>query len=295
MDVLEMESISMNRLCAGWARRAGVGVLLLGLCLLPFGARAEVSPDVKRYLLSIHRLVEDLEHERALEQIARAKKVSKGPEDDVAVSLYEGVVLAELSRGKEEADAAFQAALFLDPEAKLPMAVSPKLRTRFEAVRQKVLAELAARGERPMPLRTEAGEGAGAPVDGKSAAGTSDQVPPGGDGVLSERAVSPRERAWIPAAVGGALAAGGGVMWWLASREESKLDDPSPDIRSRDDARKVASRARSLQTVSVGLLVGGVVGLGVGTGMYLLGAPRAPLALTVGTDGTSAFVSGRWP
>ncbi|AKF87429.1 hypothetical protein MFUL124B02_42685 [Myxococcus fulvus 124B02] len=244
-----------------------------------------MSPDVKRYLLSIHRLVEDLEHERALEQIARAKKVSKGPEDDVAVSLYEGVVLAELSRGKEEADAAFQAALFLDPEAKLPLAVSPKLRTRFEAVRQKVLAELAARGEHPMPLRKE-------PVEARK----DDKLPPGGDGVLlSERAVSPRERAWIPAAVGGALAAGGGVMWWLASREESKLDEPSADIRSRDDARKVASRARSLQSVSVGLLVGGVVGLGVGTGMYLLGAPRAPLALTVGTDGTSAFVSGRWP
>ncbi|MFY1827428.1 hypothetical protein ACN47A_16020 [Myxococcus fulvus] len=271
----------MSRRCGGWARGKGVGVLL-GLLLLPLAARAEVSPDVKRYLLSIHRLVEDLEHERALEQIERAKKVSKGPEDDVAVSLYEGVVLAELSRGKEEADAAFQAALFLDPEAKLPLVVSPKLRMRFEAVRKKVLAELAARGEHPAPLKTQAEDAQVALV-------------PASHEAVSDRAVSLRERAWIPAAVGGALAAGGGVMWWLASREEAKLDEPSADIRSREDARKVASRARSLQSVSVGLLVGGVVGLGVGTGMYLLGAPAAPLALTVGTDGTSAFVSGRFP
>ncbi|WP_254042135.1 hypothetical protein [Myxococcus guangdongensis] len=271
-------------------------VLLLGLWLLPLGVRAEVSADVKRYLLSIHRLVEDLEHERALEQIARAKKVAKGPEDDVAVSLYEGVVLAELSRGRqEEADAAFQAALFLDPEAKLPLAVSPKLRTRFEAVRKKVLTELAARGERPEPLKTEDAGAPGTRVGATPTPGALGLVAASGEGALSERPVSLRERAWIPAAVGGALAAGGGVVWWLASREESKLDAPSRDIHSEDDARKVASRTRSLQSVSVGLLVGGVVGLGVGTGMYLVGASRAPMALTVGTDGTSAFVSGRWP
>ncbi|NVJ24625.1 hypothetical protein HUW62_25690, partial [Myxococcus sp. AM011] len=85
------------------------------------------------------------------------------------------------------------------------------------------------------------------------------------------------------------------VMWWVASGERARLDGPDEDIGSEKDARKVASRTRSLQTVSVGLLVGGAVGLGVATGMYLMGGPGDAMALSVGTDGTSAFVSGRWP
>ncbi|MFY2560462.1 hypothetical protein ACN469_22815 [Corallococcus terminator] len=257
--------------------------------MLPWPARAEVSADVRRYLLSINQLIEDLEHERALEQIVRAKKVSKGPEDDVAVSLYEGVVLAELSQGRQsESDAAFQAALFLNPDAKLPLTVSPKLRTRFESVRQKVLKELAVRGERPDALTMKAPGGPGSEVPGVEAPASVSEV--------SQVRSSPRQRAWIPGVMGGALVAGGGVMWFVASREKSKLDGPSDDIPSREEARAVASRTRSLQSVSVGLLVGGAVGLGVATGMYLLGAPEpGPLALTVGTDGTSAFVAGRWP
>ncbi|WP_371817294.1 hypothetical protein [Myxococcus sp. CA051A] len=264
--------------------------LWLGLLVLPLRARAEISPDVRRYLLSINRLIEDLAYERALEQIARAKKVSKGPEDDVAVSLYEGVTLAELSQGRqEEADAAFQAALFLNPDAKLPLTVSPKLRKRFEAVRQKVLKELASRGERPDALKMDVPESpqpvVRAPV-----------VSPAPVAEVATEGSSLRERAWMPAVVGGVLAVGGGVMWFLASKEQGKLDGPSEDIRTEKDARAVASRTRSLQSVGVGLWVGGAVGLGVATGMYLLGAPEpGPLALTVGTDGTSAFVAGRWP
>jgi len=284
-----MELIATDRLCPrlSWRRGAWVWGLLLGLLVLPVRARAEVSPDVRRYLMSINRLVEDLEHERALEQIVRAKKVSKGPEDDVAVSLYEGVVLAELSQGRQaESDAAFQAALFLNPDAKLPLTVSPKLRERFESVRQKVLKELAARGEKPDALKVKAPE--------PSRTGASHPMELAMD---AEGPSSLRQRAWIPAVVGGVLAVGGGVMWFVASKEKSKLDPPlSAEIRTEKDARSVASRTRSLQSASVGLWVGGAVGLGVATGMYLLGAPKpGSLALTVGTDGTSAFVAGRWP
>ncbi len=271
-----------------WVRGICHGVLLLGLALLPPGARAEVSGDTRRYLLSIHRLIEDLEYERALEQVARAKRVSRGPEDDVAVSLYEGVVLAELSKeGQEEAEAAFKSALFLNPDAVLPLSVSPKLRQRFEAVRVKVREELAARGEPSEALKRRA------PEPSREALGPGLSTGPVAE--VSEGRSSPRQRAWIPAVTGGVLAVGGGVMWWGASGERARLDGPDEDIGSEKDARKVASRTRSLQTVSVGLLVGGAVGLGVATGMYLMGGPGDAMALSVGTDGTSAFVSGRWP
>ncbi|WP_256569353.1 hypothetical protein [Myxococcus qinghaiensis] len=278
-----------NRLCPrlSWRRGAWVWGLLLGLLVLPVPARAEVSPDVRRYLMSINRLIEDLEHERALEQIVRAKKVSKGPEDDVAVSLYEGVVLAELSQGRQaESDAAFKSALFLNPDAKLPLTVSPKLRERFESVRQKVLKELAVRGETPDALKVKA------PEPARAVASNPVELSMEAEGQSSLRA-----RAWIPAVVGGVLAAGGGVVWFMAAKEKSRLKPPvSFEIRTEADARAVASRTRSLQSASVGLWVGGAVGLGVATGMYLLGAPEpGPLALTVGTDGTSAFVAGRWP
>lgn len=93
------------------------------------------------------------------------------------------------------------------------------------------------------------------------------------------------------------MALGGGAMWFLASKEKAKLDPPS-SLKSEAEAESVARRTRSMQSVGVGLFVGSAVGLGVAAGMYLLGGPapsdEAPM-LSVGTDGTSAFVSGRWP
>ncbi|WXH29727.1 hypothetical protein WA016_03686 [Myxococcus stipitatus] len=250
--------------------------MLLGVLLLPLVARAEVSADVRRYLISIHRLIDDLAYERALEQISRVKKVSQGPEDDVAVSLYEGVILSELSKGRQEdAEAAFKSALFLNPDAQLPLNVSPKLKKRFEQVRAKVQEELAKRGEDPKSAEKKI------IID--------DDRPP--------RKETLRQKAWIPAAAGGALALGGGAMWLLASQEKAKLDAPS-SLKSEAEAESVARRTRSMQSVGVGLFVGSAVGLGVAAGMYLLGGPgssdEAPM-LSVGTDGTSAFVSGRWP
>ncbi|MCE9668308.1 hypothetical protein LY474_10840 [Myxococcus stipitatus] len=267
-------------------------VLSLGLLLLPVGARAEPSPDVRKYLMSINRLIEDLEYERALEQISRAKKVSQGPEDDVAVSLYEGVVLAELSKGRQdEAEAAFKSALFLDPDAKLPLSVSPKLKRRFEEVRKKVRAELAARGESAAKEKK---------VDVPPLPPPSDTPPirKEREDLLLEQPASLRSRAWIPAVAGGALAVTGGVFYGLAHGQKSKLRDRDASLDSPRAAEDVASKGKTLQTVGVSLLSVGVVGLGIATGMYVLGGPPEPsgsMTLQVGTDGTSAFISGRWP
>ncbi len=274
-----------------WRHDASAWVLVLGLFLLPLGARCDVSPDVHRYAVSIHQLIEDLEYERGLEQVARGKQVSRGPEDDVVMSLYEGVILAELSGRLSDAEAAFKAALFLNPDATLPLLVSPKVKRRFEALRQGVLSELAARGASPGPSELERSSGAQQvqalrePLT-RVALGRTES---------SSASASLRDRALIPAVAGGSLVVAAGVFWGLAEKKKSDLARPAQHLRSQADARDVASSARRLQSVSVGLLVGGMAGLGAALGMHLLGSPGEPVPLQVGLSGTSAFVSGRWP
>ncbi|MFP2934620.1 hypothetical protein ACLESO_57830, partial [Pyxidicoccus sp. 3LG] len=106
-----------------------------------------------------------------------------------------------------------------------------------------------------------------------------------------------RSRAWLPATVGGVLLVGGGVSYALSRSERSKLRNGDASLATYEDAERSASRGRTLQTVGVGLVGAGVVGLGISAGMYLLGRPAEPgkVGLGVSTDGTSAFVFGRWP
>ncbi|WP_426756107.1 hypothetical protein [Myxococcus sp. Y35] len=283
-----------------WRHHASAWALVLGLFLLPLGARGDVSPDVHRYAVSIHQLIEDLEYERGLEQVARGKKVSRGPDDDVVMSLYEGVILAELSGRLSDAEAAFKAALFLNPDATLPLLVSPKVKRHFEAVRQGVRNELAARGAGPEPLKAERASGAQQVQAPRESLPTVAALGRPGASASSVPAVSGshapwRDRAIIPAVAGGSLVVAAGVFWGLAEKKKSDLARPAQHIHSQADARNVANGARRLQTVSVGLLVGGMAGLGAALGMHLLGSPGEPVPLQVGLDGTSAFVAGSWP
>ncbi len=118
------------------AARGVMGLIALTL-LVPWVARAQGSSEVRTYLSSISRLYDKLEYERALEQIASAKRLTRGLEEDVALTLYEGIVLADMGK-TDKASAAFQAALFLKPEAKLPVQVSPKVERLFEKLREQV-------------------------------------------------------------------------------------------------------------------------------------------------------------
>ncbi|RKG59000.1 hypothetical protein D7X30_15685 [Corallococcus sp. AB011P] len=282
-----------------WLPGTCVWGLSLWLCLLPGAARGDVSPDVRLCAESIYLLIEDLEYERALEQLVRCQEGSRGPEDEVALSLYQGVILAELSGRLSDAEAAFKAALGLNPDAKLPLTVSPKVKRHFEAVRKRVLKEWAARGAASEPLTQES------PSEAQEVQAPREPLPVITAG-LPESSSSPvrevpgahpslRDRAMIPAVAGGALVVAAGVFWGVAEGRKSKLDGPAKDIHSLADARNVAHSARRLQTASVGLLVGGLVGLGASTGMYLLGSPKKPVPVQLGLDGTSVFVSGRWP
>jgi tetratricopeptide (TPR) repeat protein len=89
------------------------------------------------------RLYENLEYEQALEHLSRAKALAQDTEQEVAVALYQGIVHAELGE-RVRSLAAFRTGLYLNPDAKLPVKVSPKVERDFEEVRQSVLNDLGA-------------------------------------------------------------------------------------------------------------------------------------------------------
>jgi hypothetical protein len=99
----------------------------------------------------------------------------------------------------------------------------------------------------------------------------------------------------VSAAAGGSLLATGGLFFGLSKGERARLRASDARLGTLEDVRRSASRGQTYQTLGLGLMGAGLVGLGVATGLHLLGKPEEPVSLTVSTDGTSAFVQGRWP
>src|SRR5688572_28311590 len=120
--------------------------LALGLLVATSPVRpAWASTDFDRYLGVVVHYYQELDYERALQQLRRTRRLATTLQQDVLVSLYEGILLAELGQW-EKARASFESALMLDPEAKLPVAVSPKVQRELETQRERVRQELAKRG-----------------------------------------------------------------------------------------------------------------------------------------------------
>jgi tetratricopeptide (TPR) repeat protein len=283
-------------------------MVFLALALLwPEGVGAEGESDVRAYLLSVNRLYQDLEYERALAQLALARSLARTVEDNVTLSLYEGVILADMSRWDESA-AAFKEALFLRPEVKLPVKVSPKVQQHFEAVRRRVRRELDANAvKRPK----EAPQPAAPPVEAPPPSATTQrperaaEVPrtPTSAPALPEAAPAVtaeapgrglRTRLLLPAVGSGVLLIAGGTTYALSRRELSRLRSNDASLATAEDAHRSASRGRTYQSLGVGLLAAGAVGLGITTALHFMGNP-GEVALWVSTDGSSAFVQGRWP
>ncbi len=245
---------------------------------LPLPALA-ARESIRNHLVVIQQLLGSTEYERALEQIQVARQERHGTDEDVTLSLYEGILLYELRR-KDEARAAFRRGLLLRPEAELPVPVSPKIQADVDTVRREVEAELKAMPHPPTR-----------PEDVRAVTVTPDAP--------VQKTAAPsglRRRAWIPAVVGGAFAVAGGVSLGFSRAQLNLLRDDDPRIVSRADAELVARRGRNWQTAGVSLLGVGAAGLLTAAGMYLLGAPDdAAPSLAVGTHGSSAFLYGRWP
>lgn len=278
-----------------WTRGLGLLVVaVVALLLLPTPARAEEGAEFKAYLLSATRLYEDLEYERALEQLSSARRFARTVEDDVSLSLYQGLILADMGKW-EDSTAAFKAALFLRPDAQLPMKVSPKVQQHFEHARQLVRRDMAASAAQQAKAQPQPPPPAPAPAPTRPVLTPVAAEPSPVAPVQVAQHSSLRSTALYPAIGGGVLVVAGGVSWALSQKELSRLRNNDSSLVTREDVRNSASRGRTLQTVGVGLVGVGVVGLGAALGMYVWGAPAEGTKLSLSTDGTSAFVQGRWP
>ncbi|HEX5746262.1 MAG TPA: hypothetical protein VFZ09_08455 [Archangium sp.] len=119
-----------------------VVIRLLIVLVIPFGARAANEGEIQNYLISISRLYESLDYELALNRVQLARQVPRGTEEEITLSLYEGIILCEMGK-QGPGSASFRAALLLRPDAKLPVQVAPKVETLFESMRKQVKDELA--------------------------------------------------------------------------------------------------------------------------------------------------------
>jgi hypothetical protein len=81
----------------------------------------------------------------------------------------------------------------------------------------------------------------------------------------------------------------------MSRQELSRLNNNDQTITTREEAHQAASRGRTLQSLGVGLLGVGAVGLGIATGWYAFGPSSNEIALKVGSNGNSVLVHGRWP
>jgi hypothetical protein len=249
---------------------------VLVVCCLTVGAlpwTASAQGEFQRHLNAATRLYESLDYERALTQINLAREKPHGSEEEVELALYEGIIQAELGE-QDKCVTAFKSALLVQPEAKLPVKVAPKVTSLFESVRTQVKRELAAIPSKPVPL----------PV-----------APPPVVASQAREPIDLRRHALIPAIAGGALVVAGGICWAVSRGELSLLRNNDPGPQSTDDVQHIVSKGRTTQTLGVALLGVGTAGLAAAAGLYFLGAPHAPVAVGLSTDGTSAFVSGRWP
>ncbi|HYH95697.1 hypothetical protein [Hyalangium sp.] len=258
------------------------GLLALGVLPLP----AHAQGKFERHLTAAVRLYQSLEYERALTQIELARKLPHSSEQEVELSLYEGIILAE--SGKQESSAAaFKSALLVQPEAVLPVKVSPKVKSLFESVREQVQRELAALAPKPEPPKVE-------PAPPPPPAPTV-VAPPAAVASQSSLRTSLRSAAPIMAIAGGSLVVAGGISWAISRGELNRLRSDDIALNSREAVNQTVSKGRTWQTAGVTLLGVGTAGLITAAGGFLLGTSAEPVAVGLGTDGTSAFVFGRWP
>lgn len=295
---------------------AGRVMAALLVLLQPFSALAAQSPEVRKYLNSAATLYEKLEYEKALKQVARARAKASGAEDEVAVAMYQGIILADMGR-EEKAVAAFESGLSLDPDAKLPLEVSPKVEAIFEKARTRVRKLLAPqleaqrldeeRRRAETEQKRQDDERIRRELEAKAArerqGGTETQRPapsaPPDDAVVVRQGPvtttpSVRAYAWLPATGGIVLGGVGGLLLWRAKSNHDALR--SGQVASPEQAKQLFDDGKRLQNTG-GLFVGvGTVGLLVAGGMLLFGGEEAPkVSVSAGADHAYVGVTVQLP
>jgi hypothetical protein len=133
-----MMGVMDEPLSPAWPRLFFLCWAVLG-ALLPGTTHAQ--EDFQSALVEARRLYEELEYEQALVQLQWAKPHVRTSEQEVSLGLLEGIVLGDMGE-RGPSLAAFHAALLLDPEAKLPLKVAPKVARDFEEMRRRARADL---------------------------------------------------------------------------------------------------------------------------------------------------------
>jgi len=280
--------------------RSPVLVLLLA-CVLSGGLARAQSAEVKKYLNVAITLYENLEYEKALKQLQKARARAGGPDDEMRIGLLEGCVLADMGK-EEKALAAFKTAFGNDLEAKLPVEVSPKVQAVAEKARASVRKVLAPRLEAE---RAEAEQAAAekrrqeeeekkAETEAKLAEQRRreeeerqrNQPPPAVKAVAE--GPSARSLAWVPGAVG-LLSAGGATAFFVmaGSRYQALIDG------SASPADAAAFRDSGKTFNALGWVFTGVAaaGLAAAVVMFAVGAPRPPpVAVLVTPQGAMVTV-----
>jgi len=275
---------------------------ILLVTLAAFTAHAE-NAQVRKYLNAAIALYENLEYEKALKQLKRAKPKADGPDDETRIALIEGIVLADMGR-KEAALTAFKTAFGLNLEAKLPLDVSPKVKAIAEQARANVRTMLAPRleAERLEDEKRKAEEAAKAAELAKQqeAARLAEQKkleeqerlerqPP--PAVVKPAGSGARRLAWVPLAVG--VAAAGvstGLLIDASAKQSALLDGTAPPdqaVAIRDSGKTEATGGY------IGLAVAGAA-VATAAGMFFLGGD-APTAVAVVPTTHGAFVSVALP
>jgi len=234
-------------------------MLVLLLSLVCSGAARPQPTASQRCIAAAAQLYEQLEYEGALEQLAKARASPRTQDDDVAIALYEGVILAEMGKPADSA-AAFRAGLLLKPSAVLPVKVSPKVQSVFEGVRRDVTAKAAASAKERPPINDDRPERAkrGAALQ-PSAAPTDLQINAGSSGDGLNRAA--------PCAFGAAavLAAAAGTYFGVQSRRHVNAARTSTQ-----DALSELDRANSDAKLANGFFIGAGVAAIAGALAYWL-------------------------
>jgi tetratricopeptide (TPR) repeat protein len=271
-------------------------VLCVLLSLIAFSARAQ-SPEVRKYLNAATTLYENLEYEKALKQLKKARSRAAGPDDEAKVGLLEGIVLVDLGK-EQDALTAFKTAFSIDLEAKLPLEVSPKVQAVAERAREsvrKLLApQLEAQRLEEERVKAEAQQRAEAAARAEAELKRQEDeerlrrtAPP--LAVVKPAAPSVRSYAWIPMALGVASA---GVAGGLLIDARGKYDGLMNG--TAEPERALAMRDTGKTHATLGAVFIGLAGAGVATAavMYLLGAqPGAQVAVAPLPGGGFAAVS----
>ncbi len=275
-------------------------LLIASLCLaLPAAAQ---NAEVKKFVNSAITLYENLEYEKALKQLAKAKLKASTPEDEAKIALLEGIVLADSGR-EEKALTAFKTGFGIDLDAKLPVDVGPKVLAVAERARANVRKMLAptleaqkAEDARKAAEEKKRADEAARLAELEKKRAEEDRLrnapPPAVVKPAEPSGPSVRVLALIPAGVG-LISAGLGTGFLIsASSKYNALLSGSVDFPTAQNYRTSGPTDATLGYIFVGI---GAAGLLSGLAMFLFGAPATPapqVALVPTRDGAVLSISG---